>query len=99
MMQRIQVSELKRFARTLEARTLETLAQKRKFTVQVRSAALIFTPLSTGKPRPVNDDQAEQFLELFAERGSFEPMAYHREARNASYLLALIRLYLDRSTH
>lgn len=93
--ERIELAQLKAFARTLEGRTLETHAQRRPFTVQVLPRALVFTPLSTGNPRPVSDEQAAQFLDLFAERGAFEPVTCQREARNASYLLTLIRMYRE----
>lgn len=93
-MKRIDLRAFKGFVRTLEGRTLKTRVQGKSFTVQVRGATILLTPQSTGKPRPMTDDQLEHFLDMFAENGSFQATEYVRETRNASYLLALVEMYL-----
>jgi hypothetical protein len=92
-MKRIDLRAFKGFVRTLEGQTLKTRVQGKPFSVNVRAAAIILTPQSTGKPRPITDDQLEQFLDLFAKKGSFQAIDYLRETRNASYLLALLAKY------
>lgn len=92
-MTRIDLPALKAFVRTLQGQNIETQVQHKLFTVRVEHGAIIVTPLTTNKPRPIPDDQVVDFLELFTLKHSYHPRDYLQETRNASYLLALIWKY------
>ena len=51
----VDVASLRAFAKTLEGKPLSTRAQGRTFHVQVVKGGLVYTPQSTGKPRPQQD--------------------------------------------
>jgi hypothetical protein len=92
-MKPVDVPSLRAFARSLEGKPITTGAQSRIFHVRVAKGGLIYTPQSTGKPRPQQDRDIERVLERFRETGSFRPVYYTDLTVNASYLLAILECY------
>jgi hypothetical protein len=76
--------------RNLIGRKIKTLARQKVFTVKVSSNGLIYTPNSTGKPRPHGQKFVERFLERYNITRSLSPSNYTDISVNASYLLAII---------
>lgn len=94
-MKSIDVTSLRAFAQTLEGKLLTTRARACVFQVQVTRDRLIFTPRSTGKPRPQFDRDTEAVLTRFRADGSLRPGDYHDLTVNASYLLAILEKYVN----
>jgi len=82
------------FIRTLDSRSFVTLHRKAPFKVNVIPSGLLYTPLSTGKPRIQEWQYIDRVVSRFAEQGSFHPGDYHDITMNASYLLTLIYDYV-----
>lgn len=83
------------FVKTLDGKTLTTMAQGKEFEVSVLDHGLEYTPRSTGKPRPHGFKFLERILERYTERGSLHPGDYTDISKNASYALVLIEKYLE----
>lgn len=84
--------DLLTFARTLRGNTLVTLHRKKPFTVAVIGGALEITP-STGTPRATDRRHIQDLLRRLNETGSFQPGRYVDVTFNASYILALVKLW------
>ena len=82
------------FIRTLDGRSFATLHRKAPFKVNVIPSGLLYTPLSSGKPRIQEWRYIDRVVSRFAENGSFHPVHYHDITMNASYLLTLINDYV-----
>ncbi len=87
-----------RFVRTQDRQTLKTLAREKPFDVRVVRGGLEYTPHSTGKARFQEDRFIQRVAERFVDLKSFQPGDYQDISVNASYVLALIRRYLDERT-
>ena len=87
-------ADLLAFAPTLHGQTLQTLHQKRPFTVDVEGKDLYVTP-STGKRRLTNGKWLHDTCVAFSTTNSYHPGDYRELTYNASYTLALIRKYAD----
>jgi hypothetical protein len=72
---------------------LATHARGCTFHVQVIDGGLVYTPESTGKPRPQMNRDIDRVLDRFHESGSFRPVDYTDLTVNALYLLAIIEMF------
>lgn len=92
----IQSDSFTAFVKTLEGRELTSRAGRSKFTVNVSGGDMVFTPLSTNKPRPNPRRHVESVLDRFNRSGSYVLTDY-RDTVNATYMLTLISLYQNQS--
>jgi len=95
MRNRIETNDFLVFVKTLAGQKLHTLVRKSEFQVRVDGDDLIFTPLSTKKPRLHNHAYIKSALEQFNRTGSLKPGDYSGKTANASYVLALMAHYLE----
>jgi hypothetical protein len=86
------VDQLLAFSRSLEGESLTTLHRKKSFKVAVIGAALEITS-PTGKPRKTDRSHIDELLKRLAKTGSFQPVQYKDLTFNASYLLAIVKLW------
>ena len=86
------VDRLLAFARSVEGESVVTLHRKRPFKVCVIGAGLEITP-ATGTPRTTDRNHIDELLKRLDKTGSFQPGEYHDVTFNASYLLALVKLW------
>jgi hypothetical protein len=94
------VRDFMRFIKSLDGETLRTLAREKEFNIRTVRRGLEYTPHSTGKARIQEDRFIQRVAERFADLRSFQPGDYHDITMNASYVIAIIRYYLDeRSIH
>jgi hypothetical protein len=82
------------FVKTLEGQVLQTLKQKKNFTVCVTDVALEYTPQSTMKVRRHRAKPMERIFCKFNETGSYKTADYKGLTTCASYTLKLIAVYL-----
>jgi hypothetical protein len=88
------------FAKTLEGQEPQTLHQKKTFTVEVKGDCFFFTAKSTlKKPRLHNGKYLQAVCDKFSEKKSYHPSEYHDLTYDASYILAIIRRYVDSGSH
>ncbi len=94
--------DLLEYARTLDGKTLQTLHEKKDFTVDVKGDSLIFVPAKRGARRsPVEKKHLQVFCDQFSEKISFSPGDYSEpkaiatalRSFNASYTLTLIAMW------
>ena len=100
---KVTAEELIAFARILSNQTLETIARRKRFEVQVQDPSgtqprqsLIFIPLSTKKPRKQQWQHIVNVIEKFNTTSVNERMktkTYGNNSINASYQLALMQVY------
>jgi hypothetical protein len=83
------------FVKTLDGQTLKTVAREKQFDIRVVRGGLEYTPHSTGKARFQEDRFIERVAERFAGLRSFRQSDYQDITMNGSYVLAMIRHYLD----
>jgi hypothetical protein len=91
----VHLHDLKAYARSLAGQTLETMTQRKQFTVDVSATGFTFTPASTAKPRTRSDRKVQRVLERYHEQRSLRPMDYQDMTVNASYILTILQRYLD----
>jgi hypothetical protein len=94
----ITLDDLKTFAKTLDGQTLSTQFRDRRFTLTVTDNGLEYTPEISDTSHQQNWPKQcwqwiQRFLKRFNESRSPHPGDY-KNARNASYLLTIIREYL-----
>ena len=89
------VDQLLAFARTIEGKGLTTLHRAKAFKVAVIGGGLEITP-STGTPRMTDRAHMGELLNRLAKTGSFQPGKYVDVTFNASYVLALVKLWQTR---
>ena len=73
---------------------LVTSGGRASFRLEKGSDGVRFTPLSTGKSRPLNADAVQRYLEVFNRTQSTTTSDYTDKMRNASYVLAVIKLWI-----
>jgi hypothetical protein len=90
---RITVEAFRRGAADLSDDVIETLYQRREFTVRVLpdDRGLEYTPRSTGKRREQRWTYIERVLERFNETGSLHAGDYADLTKHASYVLAIVK--------
>jgi hypothetical protein len=86
------VDEFFALARSIEGDPLETLHRAKPFTVSVDGAKLHITPGSR-KPRGTTRARVAAVLEKLEKTGTFQPVQYQHLTYNASYVLALVKLW------
>jgi hypothetical protein len=94
---KVDADELIAYARTLEGQILSTRTGKATFTVEVTDVGMDYTPTSSGKTRHQYYKVIKQICEKFSETQSFSGRDYKSFTANASYVLALIDKYLNRT--
>jgi hypothetical protein len=99
-MSRITVDGFRRGAAALAGEVIETLHQRRQFTVRVlpHGRGLEYTPRSTGTPREQRWTYVERVLDRFNETGSFHPADYTELTQHSSYVLAILKRIRETNT-
>ena len=87
------------FCRGLNGCRLTKLSQRRIFWVKFTPPNIYFTPQSTGKAKLCSEHELRRFLDHFEKTGSWKAGAYSSVTNNSSYLLAVLRHYLDSRSH
>jgi hypothetical protein len=92
-MSKITVDSFRSGAAALAGELIETLHQRRQFTVRVlpNGKGLEYTPRSTGKPREQRWTYVERVLDRFNETGSLHPADYTELTQHSSYVLAIVK--------
>lgn len=72
---------------------LHTAGNLSKFRLELTSHGASFTPLKTGKSRPLNQNAIQRYLDKFNEENSLVTSDYTDKMVNASYVLAIIKLW------
>lgn len=83
------------FARSVEGDSLTTLHRKQSFKVAVVGANLEIIP-RTGVGRKTDRAHISELLTRLSKTGSFQPEQYKDLTFNASYVLALVKLWQER---
>lgn len=92
------VDDLIRVARRLEGQKLSAIGGRTRFTVEVRSGSKsdypVFTPESTGRPRPSpTRRRLEEVCAIFNRTGSLKIPDYKETgSQNLSYILRLVEI-------
>jgi len=94
-MEPVTLNGLKAFGAKLDGTTLATRFRKRNFSLSVTDEGFEYTPEFSGKLRKQQWKWIERVLERYNERRSLHPVDYNDISRNASYVLTIIRAYLD----
>ena len=84
--------ELIELARAHRGAVLHTTKRGKPFSVAVDRDRLVFTPESTGKPRPESRKGAQAFLDRYNATGSMRPGDYTNDNHNPAYFCALVQL-------
>lgn len=92
-MQHLSTTNLLQFVSTLKDEVLKTSGGRAKFTVSVTDKGLTVVPLSSGIPRPIELRRIGKVCDQYILMGSNKAGDYHSMSFDASYLLALIRLF------
>src|SRR6478672_8414194 len=92
-MSKLTVENFRAGATRLAGEVIETLYQRRQFTVRVLEAerGVEYLPLSSGKPREQRWNYVERVLERFNECGSMHPADYTDITKHSSYVLAIVK--------
>ncbi len=77
---------------------LVTSGGEARFRLERSSDGVRFTPLSSGKSRGLNAQGVQRYLDIFNETGSTKTSDYMDRMRNASYVLALIKLCVEQQS-
>jgi hypothetical protein len=95
----ITVSALLALARTVEDKQIITLANRRAFRVKVLNgdSGLQFTPTSSGVPRRSPAAKIREVLAHYEKTESLRLADYHDITFNSSYVLALIKHFIDQN--
>jgi len=90
-MKQVELDDVKEKALSLAGKTLKTRHRGARFHVRVGPEGLIYTPMSSGKPRSNNDWQTiQRVLDRFNGLQSFFPSDYMDLSWHAPYLLVII---------
>ncbi|MEZ5440098.1 MAG: HNH endonuclease [Lysobacterales bacterium] len=76
-----------------DGEVLTTAGGKALFRLESRTDGVRFTP-SSGKSRSVGSEGIKGYLAVYNQTGSMRPSDYSENRRHASYVLALIKLWL-----
>lgn len=77
-----------------DGEVLATAGGQATFLLKRTKQGVSFTPESSGKPRQLNRESVERYLEFFNETQSTKTSDYSERHRNQSYVLAIIELIL-----
>ena len=77
-----------------DGEVLATAGGQATFLLERTKQGVSFTPESSGKPRQLNRESVERYLEFFNETQSTKTSDYSERHRNQSYVLAIIKLIL-----
>ena len=91
---KIDPEKLFKFVKTIEEKLLTTSARKTQFSVKVLEDDLVFTPISSGKPRKEVSRNIVKVIERFNDSKSIQPKDYQDITFNSVYLVTLIEMYL-----
>lgn len=73
---------------------LMTAGRSASFRLEMSGNGVTFTPVRSGLPRPLNNVDAQRYLNVFNRTRSLKTSDYMQNMHNASYVLAIIRLWL-----
>ncbi|MBT9148740.1 MAG: hypothetical protein AAGB97_06770 [Dehalococcoidia bacterium] len=97
-MDKIDFDSFMAFCKRMEGQKLPTAGGRAEFTLEsVQNEKLFFVPRS-GKPRHHQKRYIESVLDHHARTGSLSPSDYRDVTRNASYILALVKRYVLKSS-
>ena len=88
--------DLRSFASKLRGEILVTLSRGVSFRVEIHGSGLAFTPLSSGVTRPETLNRLQLVIDEFERSHSYRAGDYQDFSVNASYVLALLDLFLKR---
>lgn len=94
-MKPLTLDALKTFGAGLNGKTLVTRFRKRRFSLSVSDQGFEYTPEQSGKPRMQQWKWIERILKRYNQKPSLHPADYNDLTVNASYILPIIRAYLD----
>ena len=77
---------------------LVTAGGRARFRLETTDDGVRFTPLSTEKSRGLNTEAVRRYLDVFNETQSTTTSDYTDKMRNASYVLAVIKLWIGQQT-
>jgi hypothetical protein len=91
----VTLDDLKTFGAGLHGKTLVTRFRKRRFSLSVSDRGFEYTPEHSGRPRMQEWKWIERILKRYNDERSLHPADYKDLTVNASYVLTIIRAYLD----
>jgi hypothetical protein len=94
------VSNFQDFVSVIEGnvgREIPTIGGRSLFILERDSRGVVVIPLSTNIPRRISFSSLQDFFEEYQTLRSKSPSVYGSHSRNASYVLALIKIYEDKS--
>ena len=94
-MEPVTLDELRAFASGLDGQTFVTRFWKRPFKLRVAPEGFEYTPEFSGNPRMQQWRWIERILDRFNDTHSLHPADYKDITVNASYILSILRTYLD----
>ncbi len=94
---KVNADDIIKFAGSLKGKAIPTLSGTNAFTVDVTDKGLIYTPLSTEKPRIQSYPYIKRICDCFSETGSLRHKDYSFTA-HATYALALIDRYVKEAS-
>ena len=83
------------YVKSMEGKCFLTQFRGKPFTIENASNGFFFTPQSTGKTRFHDFDTLRRILEKYNHTSSLHPKDYFDITMNASYTLALIKIYVE----
>jgi hypothetical protein len=97
----INVDSFLAFCKGLEGQSFSTVGGRATFTIRSVDAndGITYYVESTDKERPVAKHDLPPVLQRFAMSNSLRPVDYLDLTVNASYTLALVKLYIDNQSH
>jgi hypothetical protein len=78
-----------------EGDVLKTIGGNATFTMMTAADGVDFTPASSGNQRHVSSKYLSDYLKIYNETGSLQPKTYAAGLVDSSYVLAIIRLWLE----
>ena len=78
-----------------EGDVLKTIGGNATFTMVTAADGVDFTPASSGNQRHVSSKYLSEYLQIFNQTGSLQTKAYAARLVDSSYVLAIIRLWLE----
>ena len=78
---------------------LSTSGGRATFRLEMGHDGVRFIPVSSGKARKLNQESIERYLEIFNRTQSTNTSDYTDKMRNASYILAIIKVWIGQQSH
>ena len=91
----IDINEFVAFCKKFEGQTLTTIGGKSKFILESVTDKAFYYTVSTDKSRKQDIRYVKRILERYAKINSLNPGHYANITMNASYVLALVKIFAD----